>query len=252
MSESYTVSWCKTNAVPHWVSPDGSILLVNADCLDVLPTIPKGTVDAVVTDPPYGVGFAYESHDDTRTGYEDWCGKWFDACADAAGGNVLMSCGAVNVPMWARIRPFKWQIAWLKPAAMGRSPLGFCNWEPMLLWGKGSGDSVDVFTAAIVVDESLEGHPCPKPLRWGEESVKRSAAKVGGCILDPFMGSGTTGVACVRTGRRFIGCEIEPRYFEIAVKRIERALRDKAEMFPEMRPVAEQRQLTMEDATNGN
>ena len=49
------------------------------------------------------------------------------------------------------------------------------------------------------------------------------------CVCDPFMGSGTTGVACVQTGRRFIGIEIDPGYFEIAVKRIEKALAEKAQ-----------------------
>lgn len=191
------------------------------DCRDILPTL--GKADAVVTDPPYGIDFKYEGHDDTRDGYEDWCASWFDLCAEKA-PTILMSCGAVNVPMWGRIRPFKWQIAWLKPAAMGRSPMGFCNWEPMLFWGKGSGKSVDVFTAAIVPDESLNGHPCPKPETWGIESIKRVA---GDTILDPFMGSGTTGVAAVKLGRKFTGIEIEPKYFDIACRRIEEATKQK-------------------------
>jgi DNA modification methylase len=188
------------------------------DCRDVLPMI--GRVDAVVTDPPYGVGFKYESHDDSREGYEDWCVKWFDLCAEKS-STILMSPGAVNVSMWGRVRPFKWQIAWLKPAAMGRSPMGFCNWEPMLFWGKGTGNSVDVFTAAIKPDSELEGHPCPKPLDWGLESIRRVP---GRSVLDPFMGSGTTGIACVNLGRKFIGIEREPKYFDIARRRITEAL----------------------------
>jgi len=222
---------------PTWQTNDGSVQLYCGDCLDVLPTLEAGSVDAVVTDPPYGVGFKYDGHDDTRNGYEDWCGKWFEELSRIA-STILMSCGAVNVQMWACIKPFNWQIAWLKPAAMGRSPVGFCNWEPMLLWGSGSGESVDVFTAPIVPDDSLDGHPCPKPLKWGIESVRRAAKS--GTILDPFMGSGTTGVACVRLGRKFIGIEKEPKYFEIAVKRIEAEL-NRTPLFEE--PVAVQREL---------
>jgi DNA modification methylase len=135
-----------------------------------------------------------------------------------------MSPGHANVPMWARLRPFKWQIAWLKPSAMGRSLLGFNNWEPMLFWGKGNGQSVDVFTAVILPDKSLAGHPCPKPEAWGIECVKRVP---GQTVLDPFMGSGTVGVACVKLGRRFIGIEVEEKYFTIACKRIEEAERQK-------------------------
>lgn len=66
------------------------------------------------------------------------------------------------------------------------------------------------------------GHPCPKDVRWGTWLINKFS-KTGKTILDPFMGSGTTGVACVQTGRKFIGIEIEPKYFDIAVKRIQQA-----------------------------
>jgi DNA modification methylase len=194
----------------------GNATLYLGDCLAILPTLlPAG---AVVTDPPYGVNFKYESHDDKHDGYEDWCGRWFDMLKAEA---ILLSPGAVNVPMWARLRPFKWQLAWLKPAAMGRSPFGFCNWEPMLFWGKGNGQSVDVFTAPILPSDEVSGHPCPKPLQW----AKHCLARVDGDILDPFMGSGTTGVAAMQLGRRYTGIEIEPKYFDIACERIENAQR---------------------------
>jgi DNA modification methylase len=194
----------------------GNCELYLGDCVDILPEI---KADSVVTDPPYGVGFKYENYNDSREGYEEWCVKWFDLCA-AVTPNILMSCGHLNVSMWARSRPFKWQIAWLKPGAMGRGPFGFCNWEPMLLWGRATGKSVDVFTAPIIPSDDLIGHPCPKPKRWGAECVIRMP---GETILDPFMGSGTVGVACVELERKFIGVEINMKYFEIACKRIEKA-----------------------------
>jgi DNA modification methylase len=80
----------------------------------------------------------------------------------------------------------------------------------------------DCIRACIVPDASVEGHPCPKPLKWalGQLEIWPDAESV----LDPFMGSGTTGVAAVRLGRRFIGIEREPKYFEIAIKRIEAEL----------------------------
>jgi site-specific DNA-methyltransferase (adenine-specific) len=208
---------------PTWTSDCGTVRLWLADCRDVLKELPSGSVDAVVTDPPYGVGFKYESHNDTRDGYEQWCRDWFPHLRRVSSA-VLMACGAVNVPMWATIEPFKWQVAWLKPAAMGRSPVGFCNWEPMLLWGntKQSG-AVDCFRACIVPDDSLEGHPCPKPLEWGLKSVE-CVSVPGQTICDPFMGSGTTIVAAVRLGRKFLGIEKEPKYFAIAKRRIQDAL----------------------------
>lgn len=195
----------------------GDATLYLGDCREILAILPE--VDAVVTDPPYGVDFKYDGHDDTREGYEEWCLSWFDLCAEVA-STILMTPGAVNVPMWAKARPFKWQLAWLKPAAMGRSPVGFCNWEPVLMWGRGVNSSVDVFTAGILPSDEIAGHPCPKPLGWGIEAIKRVP---GSSVLDPFMGSGTTGVASVKLGRRYIGIEKVPAYFDIACRRIEAA-----------------------------
>jgi DNA modification methylase len=197
----------------------GDCRLIRADCMEVLPTL--GIVDAVVTDPPYGIGFKYNTHNDTRDGYEEWCKGWFAAIKKIS-STIFMSPGFANVAMWARIEPFSGMCAWLKPASMGRSTFGFCNWEPMLLWGKATGRSVDVFSAPIIPDSDLDGHPCPKPLRWGTESVCR-VSEPSETVLDPFMGSGTVGVGCVRTGRKFIGIEKDPEYFSIACRRIEEA-----------------------------
>ncbi len=106
---------------------------------------------------------------------------------------------------------------------MGRSPVGFCNWEPMLLYGKSKGKAgCDVIRAQILPDPDLEGHPCPKPLEWGRGFVEL-LSKAGMTILDPFAGSGTTGVACMNTGRNFIGCEIDAGYHAIAHRRITEA-----------------------------
>jgi site-specific DNA-methyltransferase (adenine-specific) len=65
-------------------------------------------------------------------------------------------------------------------------------------------------------------HPCPKPVAWMRWIVER-ASLPGETVFDPFMGSGTTGVACAKLGRKFIGIEIEPKYFDIACRRIEQA-----------------------------
>ena len=73
-------------------------------------------------------------------------------------------------------------------------------------------------------DAATRAHPCAKPLKvmlWVVHRVSFPAQ----CILDPFMGSGTTGVACVQLGRSFLGIEIEPRYFDLACTRIEDAMR---------------------------
>jgi site-specific DNA-methyltransferase (adenine-specific) len=185
---------------------------------DVLPTL--GRFDAVVTDPPYGVGFKYASHDDSNEGYMEWCDTWFRSLSSVCGGPIAISCGISNITAWPKPT---WVLCWHKPASMGRCSVGFNNWEPVLLYGKSRGSqTVDVFVAPIVADNTIEGHPCPKPLGWATQLVGRLTRR-DDLILDPFAGSGTTGVACINLGRRFIGIEIEPRYFEIACRRIEQA-----------------------------
>lgn len=79
----------------------------------------------------------------------------------------------------------------------------------------------DIIKCRRVLPNELK-HPNEKPVRLMEELIRKCTHK-GAVVLDPFMGSGTTGVACVNTGRKFIGMEIDPGYFEVAKRRIEEA-----------------------------
>lgn len=196
----------------------GGATLYLGDCLEVLADLP--TVNAAITDPPYGVNFKYASHDDSPEAYAAWRDQWFAMLREKA-PLVAVSCGVGNLTSWAKP---SWVMCWHKPSSMGRCPVGFNNWEPVLIYGKAPRQIVDVFKAVIVPDKSLEGHPCPKPLEWGVQLVGKLTEK-GDTVLDPFMGSGTTGVACVELGRPFIGVEVEPAYFDIACRRIEDAQR---------------------------
>ena len=198
----------------------GNCELWHGDCMEILPLL--GKVDAVITDPPYGVGFAYESHDDSNDGYADWCATWFEELQETRQCSprvVAISCGISNLQMWPKPT---WVMAWHKPASMGRCAVGFNNWEPVLIYGKVGRQIVDVFRATITPDDELKAHPCPKPLGWGMELVDR-LTKPGETVMDIFMGSGTTGVACANLGRRFIGIEKERKYFDLACRRIEQA-----------------------------
>ncbi len=203
----------------------GDCTLYQGDCLEIMPTLDK--VDAVVTDPPYGVDFKYESHNDTSDGYTEWCGDWKAELDTLVDGPIAISCGMANLQDWPKAT---WVLCWHKPASMGRCAVGFNNWEPVLIYGKiRNGQIADVFKAPIVPDPSLDGHPCPKPLGWGLALVDR-ITKPQDVILDPFMGSGTTGVACAKMGRKFIGIELEPKYFDIACERIQKAY-DQPDLF---------------------
>lgn len=198
----------------------GNATLYLGDCMEVLPTLPK--VDAVITDPPYGIGM-----DGGNVGYKgfndfeklDWdktapADSVIAAVIEAGSKAILWGGNYFNLP------PSRCWLVWDKGAGFkGRSYA-----EAELAWA-----SFDANVRVIGHDPLARGdykgksHPTQKPLavmKWCIEQAGHPQT-----ILDPFMGSGTTGVAAVQMGRQFIGIEREVKYFDIACKRIEEAQR---------------------------
>jgi len=215
----------------------GDATLYLGDCLEILPTLPK--VDAVITDPPYGVGFGYESHDDKSAGYIEWLWPLIENAESlcAPGSPIFVWQSATNIKHLAAWFPRDWRLfiaaknfVQMRPTAMQWS------FDPVLCWwtygekpwsiGTANRDFVIANTAPVVATPSNieRGHPCPRPLDLMTHIIGQWV-KPGVICLDPFMGSGTTGVACMNLGRKFIGIEIEPKYFDIACERIENAQR---------------------------
>ena len=94
----------------------------------------------------------------------------------------------------------------------------------------------------MVAEASTRSHPTQKPVPLMKWCIERTGAET---ILDPFMGSGTTGVACAKLGRTFIGIEIEPKYFDIACRRIEAAMNQPDLFIEQPKPKAEQLQMSL-------
>ena len=234
----------------------GDCTLIRGDCLAVLPTLAKGSVDAVVTDPPYGVNLGkhgaanetrpqyqakrgYDSYDDTPENFDATVVPAIATAIGMARSGVVFCAGTM---MWRLPVPAAVGGVYL-PAGNGRCAWGFQNLSHALFYGS----CPDLHLGAKhIVLRSTDGsepsdHPCPKPTRWMVWAVD-IASRRNDTILDPFMGSGTTGVACVRTGRKFIGIEIDKGYFDIACRRIERAYADMALFQP---PPAKQVQTEM-------
>jgi DNA modification methylase len=195
--------------------------LILGDCLDVLPTL--GKVDAVVTDPPYGLGDLWKGGGGgkvTSWKFEakearSWDGSTPDVALDAAletaphaivwGGNYFSLPPRRGWLIWDKIvRNFTTGVAELAWTTLD---------QPIKAMNYGHGELAN------------EGklHPTQKPLPlmvWCLGFLPNAHT-----ILDPFMGSGTTGVACQKLGRAFIGIEKDPDYFQIACKRIDEAMR---------------------------
>lgn len=198
------------------------IRLYCGDCLEILPQLEA--IDAVVTDPPYGVGIKYHSYADTRAALSALIAA-FMPLATRVATRVLVFCGVKNV--WLYPEP-TWVLNWTDPSGQGCCPWGFASWSPILAYGKDPflqrrlGSRSDTIVKRFLRDKSIR-HPCPKPPGIMGWLLWRATFPVE-LVCDPFMGSGTTGVACIRTGRRFVGIEREPKYFDIAVKRIDAEL----------------------------
>ena len=206
----------------------GNATLYLGDCLEVLPTLPK--VDAVITDPPYGIGWVHSGIGylkngkmlGTKHGGEMVTGddKPFDPTPFLGLADSMVFWGANN---YADKLP---------------NSTGWINWDKGIATGLSFSDFEMAWTSRPVkavmwrqqwCGFNREGerhpreHPTQKPVGIMSKCVELfPEAKV---ILDPFMGSGTTGVAALKLGREFIGIEIEPKYFDIACQRIENAQR---------------------------
>lgn len=206
----------------------GDATIYTGDCMDLMRQSPKMfRAHALVTDPPYGVRLGsadhpsgkgpYESFDDTPENVRD---RVVPAIVYAL---TLVERGLITPgTRCAFFYPTPNEIGSIYfPAGAGFSRWGFCSSQPILYYGKDpkpiTRKEPNSFSCTEIAEKN--GHPCPKPARLMEQLVAR-ATQPGETVLDPFMGSGTTGVACMNTGRRFIGIELEPQYFEIARRRI--------------------------------
>lgn len=208
-----------------------SIQLYHGNCIEFADALHTGDIDVVVTDPPYGIdgGRGGQARDRGKGKYKS--DKWSDTeeyIADVVVPlitTLIRNCKRVAVTPGIRcmsLYPRSNDIGcFYTPAGIGLGPWGFTTFHPILYYGKYHQAGKGPTPTGIQVTEraNVEGHPCPKPLKaWTWLVEKVSIA--GETVFDPFMGSGTTGIACIKTGRNFIGCEIDENYFNIAEKRI--------------------------------
>jgi DNA modification methylase len=187
----------------------GDVQLYLGDCLEILPTLEAGSVDAVITDPPYeGYDDLYQWDVVNMSYFPNWILdlRWFCFWKN---GNYPLSYSSRHI--WSKANRNIGKNAEQYEEIYERN-----GKETGLVYRHAVIDSV--MNAQLNSDQFFE-HPTQKPIKLIRRLVEK-ISKEGDTILDPFMGSGTTGVACVQTGRNFIGIEIEPKYYEIAEKRI--------------------------------
>jgi DNA modification methylase len=222
----------------HWRSECGRVDLYLGDCLDILPPLcAKAAPRIMVTDPPYSSG-GFQETGKSAGGIGTRAGDAIESDTMSSEGYVHMIRRIVRASnshavyiftdwrMWGFTREaaelgghrVRSMIVWAKPSGgMG------ARWTPqheLILWaarvrsasGKGSSGNVLSFGRS-----GNTQHPTEKPL---ELMTKIIATAEPGIVIDPFMGSGTTGVAAIRQDRKFIGIELDPVHFATAVERI--------------------------------
>lgn len=210
----------------------GNAELWHGDCREILPTLPKH--DLLLTDPPYGLGPKLNG---TKTGewaklYDEAGGfswdqeapNWFadfvasHQCAIVWGGNYLSLPPARCWLLWDKMQEH----------SSGHAELAWTNLDKPIRTFR--------YARAQLASEG-KAHPTQKPLGLMLWCISQTEGK--GTILDPFMGSGTTGVACAQLGKAFTGIERERKYFDIACERIARA-QAQGTLFEPQQPEAQQ------------
>lgn len=228
----------------------GNATLYLGDCMDILPTLDK--VDAVITSPPYNCGKDYGEGGDSKEieEYKNFLSNTvFAANCRVRIVNVGQFVGSRadrvlfrDIVMMCSKEPLIDEVIWDKGPANGaawgnypNSPRIRAQHESIYVFGDARmpcGNGLDWATWSKLTTSiwqvqpkvNLTIHPAMMPVEIANRCVALWSDKYGD-VLDPFMGSGTTGVAAVQMGRKFIGIEREPKYFDIACKRIEDAQR---------------------------
>ena len=190
------------------------------DCLEFMRGMPDKSVDAVITDPPYGIADIWKGGASHGWGVaslatpkrNEWDVKptkeYFDEILRIANKVIIWGGNYFELPI------SRGWLVWSKPER------NFTLSEAELAW---TNISMPIRVIDYHRSDSGREHPTQKPVGVMKFSIEKAKLPEGATVFDPFMGSGTTGVACVQTGRNFIGIEIDPTYFAIAERRIKEA-----------------------------
>ena len=192
------------------------VTLYNTDCRDVIPHI---KADAVITDPPYGISFAAQP-----TKWQRLAGKKPEGWDDDTPTDVVLSLpdmAEICVVWGGNYYPLPCTRGWLmwrkpdSPPSMAHSELAWTSKDMNL-------KVIDWSISAT--NKERVGHPTQKPVRVMGWSMEQIGVPEDATVFDPFMGSGSTAIACIRTGRPFIGVERDTDHFNTAVERIRQEL----------------------------
>ena len=213
---------------------EDGITIYHGDCREVLPDLERGAAECLLTDPPYGIGFAeYESHEDDPAEYKSLMRKVVAECIGIIGeGPAFVWQGMKNAHQWHLWFPARFRIlAACKSFVQYRGCAIQWSWDPVIHWGNAVCETPHVlrkdwhvqYLAPFGANRPKSEHPCPRPY---EQVLYFASLTDSGTVLDSFAGSGTSLEVAKNLGRRAIGIEIEEKYCEIAAKRLSQKVFD--------------------------
>ena len=212
--------------------------LWHGDCLELMKNIPDGSVDLVLTDPPYGMSFKSnyrkEKYNEIQNDKSlEWLERYISECYRVLKNNsaIYCFCSWHNVDVFKQAIEKKFKVKniliWEKNnTSMGDLKGSYAPKYEMIIFAHKGRKLLNGFRYADIIKASRTGnkkHPTEKPVDLLETFIKNSSDE-NTVVFDGFMGSGSTGVACVNTNRRFIGIELDGVYFNIAKERIEKEI----------------------------
>ena len=210
------------------------------DCLELMKDIPDGSVDLVLTDPPYGMAFKSnyrkEKYNEIQNDKSlEWLERYISECYRVLKNNsaIYCFCSWHNVDVFKQAIEKKFKVKniliWEKNnTSMGDLKGSYAPKYEMIIFAHKGRKLLNGFRYADIIKANRTGnknHPTEKPVDLLKTFICNSTDE-NAVVFDGFMGSGSCGVACVNTNRHFIGIELDEDYFNIAKKRIEEAVND--------------------------
>lgn len=203
--------------------------VVQGDCLELFKLVPDCSIDLVFTDPPYGLNKEGIKNDADLTLFYKALTECYRVLKKDSFFITFFS--TKFLPELFKNNPFHyfWQFVLYCPEGRVISPIGFTRFMSCFVFKKGNPKIIqrntDIFVDTpgkmVEPDEGYIDHPTPKPKHFIKALLKMFS-KEGDIVLDPFIGSGSTAVACLQLNRKFIGFEIEEKYCKLAMERIKK------------------------------
>lgn len=221
----------------------GDITLYNANCMDIMAKLPDNSIDAIITDPPYGIGFLSSWTDNHKYINNDKPGefniempKWLKQFKRLLTDNGVACCcigGGGRIPVSAifTMEVIKQGFNLIQTVIWDKQTIGFGwryrpSYETILVfsknkkfnWYANTKDISNIVRIGNIIPQKYE-HPTPKPVQLMGHFIKLHTLE-GMVVLDPFLGGGTTALACNALKRKCIGIELEKDYYKLAKNRI--------------------------------